>query len=755
MISSSLNCRLMSLMNPLRTTLTLLVFYLVSPCVVQGQSVCLPLPRLLSIQPMGGRIGTTFDVTVVGENMEEAGDLYFEHPGISAVAKRDAQGNLVPNQYALTIAPEVSEGLYEARITSRLGISSARIFSVGSLPELTQVPGNTAVSSALALPVPSVCNATVSSRAVDYYSFDAEAGKRYLIHCGSRGIDSKLDPVLILGDANAGDLIAQRTGDVIDFIAKTTGKHTIKVHELTYKGGQGYFYRLTLQELPLDAPVPTFPVTRSVSAFSWPPVGLAAQASMKEVEDKDVQAIQLPLDVEGRFYPAADSDTYEFTAQAGETWWIEVASERLGRPTDPTVLVQMLKPNTQDWMDVVELNDIASPMKPSSNGYAYDGPPFDGGSTDVLGKLEIKETGTYRLSVTDLFGGTRKDPRNKYRLVVRKAQPDFAVVSWGLHMELRNGDRNALSKPLALRAGSTVALEVVAVRRDGFDGEITLSMDGLPAGVSAAGLKIPAGKMRGIVLLTASQDAQQGLSNATLTSSAVLGDQKVTHPVQMAQMVWPVVDSWGEIPATRLVSGIPVSVATSELAPLSLASAERKVYEVKQGEVLTVPLTHTLRSEFSGNVLQLKTFGPSWESNPPFDISLSANGSEAKLQSGVVKAPPGEYTIAFYGAAVAKYRYNPVGVTLAETQVRKAEEALQKLIEELAQKTQQAAGAAVEQKAAADAEVAEWMKRKMEAEKVVASSKEQLKQAQSKAEPRDTAEIIVSEPVTVRVLPAS
>jgi hypothetical protein len=152
-------------------------------------------------------------------------------------------------------------------------------------------------------------------------------------------------------------------------------------------------------------------------------------------------------------------------------------------------------------------------------------------------------------------------------------------------------------------------------------------------------------------------------------------------------------------------------------------------------------------------VLQLKTFGPGWESNPPFDISLSGNRSEAKLHSGVVKAPPGEYTIAFYGAAVAKYRYNPFGVNLAEGEVRKAEEAVQKVVAELMQKTQQAVGAAVEQKAAADAEVAEWTKRKMEAEKVLAVAKEQLKQAQSKAEPRDTAEIIVSEPVTVRVLP--
>ncbi len=100
----------------------------------------------------------------------------------------------------------------------------------------------------------------------------------------------------------------------------------------------------------------------------------------------------------------------------------------------------------------------------------YDGPPFNGGSTDILGKLEIKQDGIYRLQLSDLFGGTRKDARNIYRLIIRQAQPDFALVAWGLHMELRNGDRAALSKPIALRAGQTIALEVVTVRRDGFNG---------------------------------------------------------------------------------------------------------------------------------------------------------------------------------------------------------------------------------------------------------------------------------------------
>ncbi|MFN5395443.1 MAG: serine protease [Planctomycetota bacterium] len=727
-------------------------FAVVMSGIGNAQSVCLPLPRLLSISPMGGQVGTSFDATIAAEHMEDPGPLIFQHPGIQATAKVDAQGKPIPNQYSIAIAPDVPQGLYEARLLGRLGISSARIFSVGKLTELNQKPGNTNLVNAMPLSVPSVCNAVVSSRAVDFYSFEAAQGKRYIIQCSARGIDSKLDPVVIVGDANGTDLVAQRTGDTLDFVAKASGKHTIKIHELTFKGGPGYFYRLSIEELPIDAPMPVYPSTRSVSAFSWPPNGLSPQSPTTEQEDATFQAITLPADITGRFYPAADVDTYVFDAKQGETWWIEVASERLGRPTDSSLVIQMEKPDKSGWSDVAELNDIASPMKPSSNGYAYDGPPFDGGSTDILGKLEIKETGRYRLLLSDLFGGTRKDPRNIYRLIVRPAQPDFAVVSWGLHMELRNGDRNALSKPLALRAGNTVALEVVTVRRDGFDGEIALNVDGLPQGVTAQGLKIPAGKMRGVLLLSATQDAPQGLANATITASAKIGEQTVTHPMQMAQMVWPIPDAWGEIPSPRLVSGIPVSVTTSELAPITIAPTERKVYEAKLGEVLKIPMTHTLRSEFSGAVLQLKTMGSGFEGNPQFDVSIGAANSEATVNLGAIKPPAGEYTIAFYGSAVAKYRYNPLAISLVEKELKTAQEQQQKAIEQVMQKTQAVASAAVEQKAAAEAELADANKKKQEADALVTAAQEKLKRTNEQASPRDTAEIIITEPVSIRVL---
>ncbi len=248
-----------------------------------------------------------------------------------------------------------------------------------------------------------------------------------------------------------------------------------------------------MQNLPDGAPLPAFASTRAVSSASWPPAGLPATAALTEAEPDNasgvVQPISLPCDLAGSFFPAADVDVYEFDARKGEVWWIEVGSERLGRPTDPAVLIQRVvgEGAEQKLVDVTEFTDIPSPMKPSSNGYAYDGPPYDAGSPDVLGKFEVPEDGRYRLQISDLFGGTRRDPSNIYRLTIRQAAPDFAVVAWALHMELRNGDRNALSKPVALRAGGSMALEVVAVRRDGFDGDIELSMSDLPDGVSAQG----------------------------------------------------------------------------------------------------------------------------------------------------------------------------------------------------------------------------------------------------------------------------
>ena len=407
-------------------------------------------------------------------------------------------------------------------------------------------------------------------------------GQRIVVDCAAKGIDSKLKAVLIVANSTGADLQVERRGGAIDFTAPETGTYVVKVHDLTFNGGAAYFYRLALRQAAQGEVVPRLPSIKTVSSFSWPPARLTDDAVLPETEPNNRHAeamkITLPCDIAGSFFPAADVDTFEFTAKKGEVWWVEVASERLGLSTDPSIVVQRVSGEgaNENLSDVVEFSDIPSPIKVSTNGYSYNGPPYNAGSSDIIGKLEIREDGIHRLQLRDLFGGTRSDPRNIYRLIIRKAAPDFALVGWALHMNLRNGDRNALSKPIALRGGATMPIEVVVVRRDGFNGEIQLFMDNLPEGVSAAGLKIPSGQSRGIMLITAEQDAPRGLSSASFSGRATIDGKVVTHPCRLASMQWPVPDASREIPSPRLLADVPVSVGGSEFATITIAAGEKK-----------------------------------------------------------------------------------------------------------------------------------------------------------------------------------
>jgi len=724
---------------------------------VLGQSVCLPAPRLMTTMPMGGQVGTRVEVSITGQYFEDVEELRFSHPGITAVAATNKNGQPVLNKYTVTIAADVPSGIYEARAMTRLGISSARAFNVGTLPEVTRTTANKTLDKAMPLKLNSICNASLTRQAIDYYSFEAKKGQRIVVDCASRGIDSKLNAVLIVADSDGNDLQVERRGGAVDFTAPDDGRYIVKVHELTFNGGPYYFYRLALREAAADAIVARLPSTEAVSSFSWPPTGLTDELLQAEAEPNNghgsAQQITLPCDINGSFFPAADVDTFEFTAKKGDVWWVEVASARLGRPTDPSIVVQHVTGigDEEKRIDVAELSDIASPIKISSNGYSYDGPPYNAGSSDINDKIEIKADGVHRLQIMDLFGGTRTDPTNVYRLIIRKAAPDFSIVGWGLHMNLRNGDRNALSKPFTLRGGATMPIEVLAVRRDGFDGDIQLSMDNLPEGVTATGLKIPKGQSKGIVLLTADQNAPRGLTLASFSGTAEINGKTITRAGRIASMKWPVPNAASEVPDPRLFADVPVAVCGSEFAPITIAATEDKVWEATAGEMLKIPLVITRRCEFSGKKMSLKTYGTGFEKNAAFDAPLNAESSVASINLAKLKPSPGDYTIAFYGSAVAKYEYHPEAVTIAETALKLAKERLATAEAEVKTLTESAAAATDESKATVQAELKAATVRRIAAKAVVTAADKKVKAAVKAARPKDIVDIVVSTPIRIRV----
>ena len=102
-----------------------------------------------------------------------------------------------------------------------------------------------------------------------------------------------------------------------------------------------------------------------------------------------------------------------------------------------------------------------------------------------------------------------------------------------------------------------------------------------------------------------------------------------------------------------------------------------------------------------------------------------------------LKTAPGEYTLAFYGSAVAKYRYNPDAITAAKSERQLAQQTL----DELKQQTQ-----GENARALAD--------RIKQAEAALAKTEQRLAAAEKAAAPKDIVDIYVTEPIRIRVLPA-
>jgi len=242
---------------------------------------------------------------------------------------------------------------------------------------------------------------------------------------------------------------------------------------------------------------------------------------------------------------------------------------------------------------------------------------------------------------------------------------------------------------------------------------------------------------------------------AKMFGTATIDGKEVVRPCHLATMEWPVKDAKQEIPSPRLVSSFPVSVTDSEKASLSIAASEDKVWEAKVGETLRIPLKAVWREEFSGTSVKLKAYGAGFEKVSGVDIPLKAESHEAVLDLAALKVPAGEYTIAFYGGAVTKYRYNPDAVKAAEAEKRKAEAEAAAIAAEAKKLAAAASNAPTDEKteSANAAKAAEEKKKAAEAE--MAKAEKKMKAVTAAAAPKDIVDIVVSEPIRISVKPAT
>ncbi|MBC8352824.1 MAG: pre-peptidase C-terminal domain-containing protein [Planctomycetes bacterium] len=704
----------------------------------------LPASRLDSIFPAGARAGTTVDVKLTGNDLDDAAELHFSHPGITATPKMaeatafDKEPQPIPNQFVVTVAGNVPVGTFDVRVRGKYGLSNPRVFDLSNLADLTEVEPNNELDQATELALPQIVNGQINANTdVDMFRFTAPAGQRILFDCHARRIDSLLNPTLSVYDAKGRELVNNRNGHareaLIDFQVPATGDYYVRISDAFYRGGANYVYRLAIGPLPhidyifppaglagsnlqymvygrnlpggqpsefqvdgkrldklavnvalpgdpaivqpmngrvdpeqafLDAveyrvqgaPAPSNPVCVGIATA---PVVLEAAANDSP---QQAQKLSPPCEVAGQFYPSRDNDWYTFDAKKDETYTIEVISHRLGLPTDPQLVIQEVTKNDDGEEQVkalVAVDDIGT----------RDRAQFDTRTGDSSYKLVAAADATYRVTVRDGYSLLRSDPRLVYRLAIRKEQPDFRLVAvprdpWGA---------------LVLRKGDRTTVDVLAERRDGLTEPITLSVTGMPAGVTSTPVTLGPSKSVATLVLTAADNVAPAISNLKIVGTSKIADRDVTRVARCGTantpraMLQPNQQPANSLPA-RVSREIALSVVDG-VSPFAVQLKNDKVWETTRAGILKIPYTAKRQSEYKGQVqCQIENL-PANINRTAFNIAANNAAGEFQLTLRT-NTPAGTYSL-HAGAFVAAYSYsrNPEAAEAA----KKRKEAIDKI----------------------------------------------------------------------------
>jgi hypothetical protein len=121
--------------------------------------------------------------------------------------------------------------------------------------------------------------------------------------------------------------------------------------------------------------------------------------------------------------------------------------------------------------------------------------------------------GEYLVKLRDVSGSGNEQP---FRLALRNPQPDFRLTVTPLNPNV----------PI----GGSIPLTVTALRRDGFDAPIDVTIDALPAGLKASSGRIAPGQNSTVVLLSADADAKLELAAPLKVAGRAKGLTRYANP---------------------------------------------------------------------------------------------------------------------------------------------------------------------------------------------------------------------------------
>lgn len=403
----------------------------------------------------------------------------------------------------------------------------------------------------------------------------------------------------------------------------------------------------------------------------------------------EAQSLAPPTAVAGRFFPRGDRDWFAFSAKAGEQLVFDLHSRRLGLPTDASLLVESVTVDAEGRQTTKEV------------AFVDDGPAeFQGavagrGSHDPSLLFTAPADGNYRVLVREMAVDSQARPENAYVLEVRRPDPDFQVLAVLAQPDRANANTLRTAVPV-LAAGGSTPLDMLVIRQDGFAGDVRLVAEGLPAGVTAQPVVVPANANRATLVVAAAADAKPMAGTFRVVGKANRDGGEISRTARAATLRWDV-ESPNKPVLLREMAGIPLAVF-ADAAPVTVAPAETKVWETARGGKLTIPLTVVRRPGAKGPLSLTAAGLPGELKVPETKIEEQATAATVTIDCEP-KLAPGRYAVLLKGVVKFAFARDPQAAERARADATR--------VAELAKQRAERAAAAKEALAAADKRLAE------------------------------------------------
>ncbi len=628
----------------------------------------------------------------------------------------------VVSRFKVTLAPNVPLGIHDVRFVNRWGVSNPRAFVAGDLNEILEKEPNNDVDQAQRVTIDATIDGSMANPTdVDYYVFSGKKGQRIVLSCLASSIDSRFHPGLELYDAKGRQLTSGRDYNgndaVADYTLSEDGDYFVRLYHFTHTQGTAeHFYRLSLSTAPwIDAIFPcaieagkttnvtvygrnlpggkldpsalvgdrvlekiTLNITappapqgtnegglltfsgsidpkmagldgfeyrlRNASGSSNPfLIGLAAAPVVLDNGNNETpetaQVVSLPCEIAGHIEKLRDRDWYTFTAKKGDTYNIEIISDRQGAPTFTYFMLRTDKADlkeSDDNQDIISRKFYMRSEDPQSYRFVA---PADG---------------KYQLMVSSRLADTIAEPRHFYRVRITAPKPDFHLVA------LATGEyRPAATTVLA---GSQESFTIFALRQDGFVGDIAITAEGLPPGVSIAPQTVGGDLRESRFVVSAAPTAATWTGQIKILGTTTIQGKKVVRSARSASIVWPMPQGQNIPTISRIDRTLMLAVRPG--APYSLAPTLDKP-TIVQGDKGTLKVKLTRISPDFKTPLTVQAIptelpkGLTINNNQP--ITIAANANEGSLPINVpANVPPGNYTLVLRSQTQMPYNKDPM-----------------------------------------------------------------------------------------------